>query len=201
MKSRVIRTAVMAVLTVVAIVPAVAAKGPHDRPHLYRDCAADGRIGGSYTLAVLRQGLRALPDDLGTYSLCPKTIRNHIVKNGGAFSRHALDADMVLDECAGEGVLHPGHTREGLRRALRKMPIDVQNYTPCVDVIKEALRRFDEAPVSGVKRVWRECGHTGKLRGTYPLATLRRAKARIPDDLAAYSTCPKAIGRAIGRAT
>lgn len=153
MKSRGLRIVVTAALVAVVVVPTVAAKGVHDRQHLYRDCAADGRIDGGYKLKVLRQGLRALPDDLG-----------------------------------------------GLRRARRIMPIDVRNYTPCVDVIEDAIEQFGTAP-AGFKFVWRECGFNGTVRGRYPLASLRRARNRLPDGLARYSSCPKAIRRAIDRAT
>lgn len=201
MKSRGLRIVVMAALVVAVVVPTVAAKGVHDRQHLYRDCAADGRIDGSYKLAVLRQGLRLLPDDLGEYSGCPKALRKRIVERGGALSVLILDLRRVLDECAGEGAVQPGHTFAGLRRALIEMPIDIQNYTPCVDLIKAELKRLGKAPAGGAKAVWRECGRSGKLRRAYPLTTLRRAKARIPDDLARYSACPAAIRRAIERAT
>src|SRR5829696_9159300 len=130
MKSRIVRIAAMAALAMSVVVPTVMAKGSHDRQHLYRDCAVDGRIDGSYKLNVLRQGLRALPDDLGTYSRCPRAMRAHIVKRGGAPSEVVLDAAHAIRECAREGVLHPGHTPGGLRRTLRTMPTDVREYTP-----------------------------------------------------------------------
>ena len=197
-----IRVAVVAALLIAVAVPSVMAKGPRDRAHLYRECASHQTLSTGYKLRTLRVGLADLPEALGTYTGCPAAIRARIAALLGQRSPVAVDVEQIYRECGDEGALHPGHTLAGLRVALRDIPTDLAEYTPCQGLLVDAINsKAHPHLVSGAKRVFRDCGHNGPLRGSYKLRVLRRAQSRLPGDLARYSACPSAIRRAIDRAT
>lgn len=196
-----IRIAVVAALLVVVAVPSVMAKGPRDRAHLYRECASHQKLSAGYKLRTLRVGLSELPDALGAYTGCPAAIRGRIATLTGR-SPAAVDVEQIYRECGDEGILHPGHHVRALRRALREIPTDLAEYTPCQGLLLDAISAGSSryAP-SGAKRIFRDCGHHGRLLGSYKLRILRRAQSRLPGELARYSACSSAIRRAISART
>lgn len=196
-----IRIAVVATLLIAVAVPSVMAKGPRDRAHLYRECASHQKLSASYKLRTLRVGLSDLSDTLGTYTVCPAAIRARIAMLVGR-APAAVDVEQIYRECGDEGILHPGHAVRALRRALREIPTDLAEYTPCQGLLTDAIASAPRARTqAGAKRVFHDCGHHGRLLGSYKLRVLRRAQSRLPGDLARYSRCRSAIRRAIDART
>jgi len=68
-------------------------------------------------------------------SSSPVSARDH---RPGPLTRAALRADR---ECARDGRLRHHYSARVLTLALRLLPLDVAQYTPCVSILKDARRR------------------------------------------------------------
>ncbi len=56
------------------------------------------------------------------------------------------------------------------------------------------------APAKGIKTIYKDCAD-GKLSKKYKLKKLKKAKRKLPRDLAQYSGCKGALNKAIKKQT
>jgi hypothetical protein len=121
-----------------------------------------------------------------------------LTSTAGAHRPHRpVGVKRVYRDCARDGRLDGRYSHRLLRRALRQMPADLAEYSACPRVIRHALSSADRRDV---RRVYRQCSRTGRVRDGFSRRVLRRALREMPSDLADYSGCPDAIRAALRRA-
>ena len=170
----------------------------HDAVHqIIRDCARDGDLDGTYSLRDLRRALDHLPWHLRRHTRCERKLEHAIDR-----ARHDLDREVakIWRDCSRDDDLDRHYSLRALRRALRRLPTDLRDYTDCEGAIRRAIRKALRALDREVFKIWRDCSRDDDLDRHYSLPALRRALRRLPDDLRDYTDCEKAIRRAIRRA-
>jgi hypothetical protein len=170
----------------------------HDSVHqIIRDCARDGDLDRTYPLRALRRALDQLPWHVRRHTRCERKLERAIDR-----ARRDLDREVgkIWRDCSRDDDLDRHYSLRALRRALRRLPMDLRDYTDCAGAIRRAIRRARGPIDREVHKIWRDCGRDDDLDRHYSLRALRRALRRLPDDLRDYTDCEKAIRRAIRRA-
>ena len=164
---------------------------------IIRDCSRDGDLDRTYPLRALRRALDQLPWHIRRHTRCERKLEHAIDR-----AKHRLDHEVlkVWRDCRSDDDLDRHYSLRALRRALRRLPTDLRDYTDCEGAIRRAIRRARRAVDREVFKIWRDCRSDDDLDRHYSLRALRRALQRLPDDLRDYTDCEKAIKRAIRRA-
>ena len=165
---------------------------------IIRDCARDGDLDRTYPIGALRRALDQLPWHVRRTTHCKRVLERAIDR-----AKRHLDHEVfkIWRDCAPDDDLDRHYSLRALRRALRRLPDDLRDYTDCERAIKRAIRRAERRLDREVSRIWRDCARDDDLDRHYSLRALRRALRRLPDDLREYTDCERAIKRAIKRAT
>lgn len=170
----------------------------HDAVHqIIRDCARGGDLDGTYSLRDLRRALDHSPWHVRSHTRCERKLEHAIDR-----ARHDLDREVakIWRDCSRDDDLDRHYSLRALRRALRRLPTDLRDYTDCEGAIRRAIRKARQAIDREVFKIWRDCSRDDDLDRHYSLRALRRALRTLPDDLRDYTDCEKAIRRAIRRA-
>ena len=164
---------------------------------IIRDCARDGDLDRTYPLRALRRALAELPWHIRRQTRCERKLEHAIDR-----AKRRLDREVfkIWRDCSADDDLDRHYSLRALRRALRRLPTDLRDYTDCEGAIRRAIRRAERPLKREVFRIWRDCARDDDLDRHYSLRALRRALRRLPDDLRDYTDCEKAIKRAIRRA-
>jgi hypothetical protein len=98
----------------------------------------------------------------------------------------------IIRDCVRDDDLDRAYGVKTLRRALRRLPDDVRNYTGCKRAIVRQLRKRNRQ----VRRIYRDCSRDGDLDRRYPRAALRESLRRIRVT-GRHRDCRKPIRRAL----
>jgi hypothetical protein len=98
----------------------------------------------------------------------------------------------IIRDCVRDDDLDRAYGVKALRRALRRLPDDVRNYTNCERAIRRQLRKRDRQ----VRRLFRDCSRDHDLDRRYPRAVLREGLRRIRVT-GRHRDCRKPIRRAL----
>ena len=153
---------------------------------IIKDCSRDGDLDHDYPLRSLREALDDLSWKERRQTRCERVLERAIDR-----ARDRLDREVfrIFRDCGRDEDLDRRYSVAALRRALRRLPDDLRDYTDCERVIERALERARDRLRDEVDRILRDCDRDGDLDRRYSdealLLALRRADRR----------CAKAIVR------
>jgi hypothetical protein len=101
----------------------------------------------------------------------------------------------IIRDCSRDDDLDRRYSVKALRRALRRLPSDVRNYTGCPRAIRRAIRRQVRLNQQ-VRRIFRDCSPDGDLDRRYRRPALRAALRRI-ETTGRHRDCRRVIRQAV----
>jgi hypothetical protein len=131
-------TAALVALTVLAVpVSASAAKLPKPA----RDCTKDGRIDGKYSKSELRRGIKALSGKSAKTKECKKRLKR-VLKHGGdgRLRSSSRNTKTILRDCADNGWIDRRYSVSALRKALKHIPSDLEEYSDCGTHLRSEIK-------------------------------------------------------------
>lgn len=153
---------------------------------IIKDCSRDGHLDHDYSLRSLREALDELSWKERRHTRCERVLERAIDR-----AKRRLDREVfrIFRDCGRDEDLDHRYSVAALRRALRRLPDDLRDYTDCERVIERALERAKRRLRDEVDRILRDCDRDGDLDRHYSdealLLALRKADRR----------CAKAIER------
>jgi hypothetical protein len=153
---------------------------------IIKDCSRDGHLDHDYPLRSLREALDDLSWKERRHTRCERVLERAIDR-----AKRKLDHEVfrIWADCGRDEDLDRKYSIEALRRALRRLPDDLRDYTDCERVIERALERAKRKLRDEVDKILRDCDRDGDLDRRYSdealLLALRKADRR----------CAKAIER------
>jgi hypothetical protein len=149
-KKAVAFTAACVVLAALAAPALATTTTPPAGGPVVRDCLDNGRLDRHYRDADLAKASRALPSDVAEYSACPALIASQRAVYLGRDGER--EASAVAKDCAAHGGrLRARYPTRQLRAALKTLPVDLDEYTPCRGAIRSQLNAL-ERPVARSSR-------------------------------------------------
>lgn len=138
-RSRLLSTLLVATATTGAVVvPAADAKvKPATAAKILQDCKSDSTINKPYRLADLKKAKTAYNKKKRKYPECGAAINSAIAGLSGKKGKASTTA--VIRECSNGGALKKRYTASTLRKALKALGSDGENYTNCRPIIESQL--------------------------------------------------------------
>lgn len=108
---------------------------------IIRDCSRDGDLDRTYPLRALRRALDQLPWHIRRHTRCERKLERAIDR-----AKRHLDHEVhkIWRDCSRDDDLDRHYSLRALRRALRRLPTDLRDYTDCEKAIKRAIRRAEK---------------------------------------------------------
>ena len=130
-------TAVVVALSLL-VAPSVASAAKAPKP--VRDCTADGRIDGRYSKSELRRAIKATPKS-SKGKECKKRL-NRVLKRGGdgRLTSKTKSTKTVLRDCVDNGWIDRRYSVTVLRKALKALPTDVEEYSDCGPTLRSEIK-------------------------------------------------------------
>jgi hypothetical protein len=128
-------TAVVLALALLAPTSASAAKAP--KP--VRDCTADGRIDGRYSKSELRRAIKAVPKS-SKGKECKKRLNRVLKRGGDGRLKSSGSYKAVLRDCADNGWIDKRFSVATLKKALKKLPADLEDYSDCGPTLRSEIK-------------------------------------------------------------
>jgi hypothetical protein len=128
---------------VLVTAPALAASAGDLRSHTsppLRDCILHVSLTRPYSAPALRQAIKAMPNDIKTYSSCPAALRSQL--SGVTQAPMSAKVARVYLDVAADGFLSKAYSAATLRRALRHVGQDLVQYTFAVPAMKSQLALY-----------------------------------------------------------
>ena len=136
-------TAVVVLLSLL-VAPSMASAAKAPKP--VRDCTADGRIDGRYSKSELRRAIRATPKS-SKGKECKKRL-NRVLKRGGdgRLTSKTKSTKTVLRDCVDNGWIDRRYSVTVLRKALKALPTDVEEYSDCGPTLRSEIKARTKKP-------------------------------------------------------
>lgn len=130
-------TAVVVVLSLL-VAPSLASAAKAPKP--VRDCTADGRIDGRYSKSELRRAIKAVPKS-SKGKECKKRL-NRVLKSGGdgRLKSSSKSTKTILRDCADNGWIDRRYAVSVLRKALKRLPTELEEYSDCGPTLRSEIR-------------------------------------------------------------
>src|SRR5690349_20164280 len=121
-----------AVVLVLALLAVPAGASAAKLPKAAADCTKDGRLDGKYSKAQLRGAIKALSGKATKRKECRKRL-NRVLKHGGdgRLASKSTSSKTILRDCTDDGWIDRRYSVAALRKALKNLPKDVEEYSDC----------------------------------------------------------------------